>query len=64
MEWFIAACGLYVVIAFVTDVRSMKIPNLLTLPVTALGVLAHGIWDGWEGLIFSAGGSQPVLAFC
>ncbi|MCG7385213.1 prepilin peptidase [Paenibacillus sp. ACRRY] len=56
VEWFIVVCGLYVVTAFVTDVRSMKIPNLLTLPVTALGLLAHGIWGGWEGVIFSAAG--------
>ncbi|MFS0870517.1 prepilin peptidase [Paenibacillus xylanilyticus] len=56
VDWFYIACGLYVMAAFVTDVRSMKIPNRLTLPVTALGVLAHGVWGGWEGLLFSAAG--------
>lgn len=49
MEWFYLACSLYVIAAFVTDVRSMKIPNRLTLPVTVAGVLAHIIWGGWEG---------------
>ncbi len=49
VEWFYLACGLYVIVAFVTDVRSMKIPNRLTVPVTAAGVLAHIIWGGGRG---------------
>ncbi|WP_408895090.1 prepilin peptidase [Paenibacillus taichungensis] len=56
VEWFYLACGLYVIVAFVTDVRSMKIPNRLTVPVTAAGVLAHIIWGGWEGFLISAAG--------
>ncbi|MFC9707130.1 prepilin peptidase [Paenibacillus sp. NPDC056933] len=56
VEWFYLACGLYVIAAFVTDVRSMKIPNRLTVPVTAAGFLAHIIWGGWEGFLFSAVG--------
>jgi prepilin peptidase CpaA len=56
VQWFYLACGLYVIAAFVTDVRSMKIPNRLTLPVTVMGVLAHIIWGGWEGVLFSAAG--------
>ncbi|MGC5776209.1 prepilin peptidase [Paenibacillus pabuli] len=56
VEWFYLACGLYVIAAFVTDVRSMKIPNRLTIPVTAAGFLAHIISGGWEGFLFSAVG--------
>ncbi|PQP83132.1 prepilin peptidase [Paenibacillus sp. PCH8] len=56
MEWFYFVCGLYVIAAFITDVRSMKIPNRLTLPVTAAGVLAHIIWGGWDGFLFSVAG--------
>jgi prepilin peptidase CpaA len=50
------ACGVYLLAAFVTDVRSMKIPNRLTLPVTGAGVTAHLVWGGWEGMLFSLGG--------
>ncbi|WP_440117430.1 A24 family peptidase [Paenibacillus sp. QZ-Y1] len=56
MEWFYIACSMYVIAAFITDVRSMKIPNRLTLPVTVSGILAHIIWRGWEGFLFSAAG--------
>lgn len=56
VEWFDMVCGLYILAAFITDVRSMKIPNRLTLPVTAAGILAHILWRGWDGFLFSAAG--------
>ncbi|OMF68075.1 A24 family peptidase [Paenibacillus sp. FSL R5-0766] len=56
VEWFYIACCIYVIAAFITDIRSMKIPNRLTLPVTVAGVLAHIIWGGWDGFLFSAAG--------
>ncbi|MDQ0170416.1 A24 family peptidase [Paenibacillus tundrae] len=62
MTWFSMICGIYVLAAFVTDVRSMKIPNRLTLPVTAAGLLAHTIWQGWEGFIFSITGFAVCFA--
>ncbi|WP_336759559.1 A24 family peptidase [Paenibacillus sp. USHLN196] len=56
VKWFFIACGIYVIAAFITDIRFMKIPNRLTLPVTVAGVLAHIIWGGWNGFLFSAAG--------
>ncbi|MEK3827546.1 A24 family peptidase [Paenibacillus sp. FSL K6-1558] len=56
MGWFYVICGIYLLVAFVTDIRSMKIPNRLTLPVTAMGVLAHLAWGGWGGMWFSLAG--------
>ena len=56
MGWFYIICGAYLLAAFITDIRSMKIPNWLTLPVTAIGVAAHFIWGGWQGVLFSLAG--------
>lgn len=49
-------CGVYLLVAFVTDIRSMKIPNRLTLPVTVTGVVTHLALGGWDGMVFSLAG--------
>lgn len=56
MEWFYAGCCVYLLAAFVSDIRSMKIPNRLTVPVTLAGAAAHLASGGWEGIVFSAAG--------
>ncbi|WP_248060951.1 A24 family peptidase [Paenibacillus silvae] len=56
MQWFYTCCCIYLLAAFVSDIRSMKIPNRLTLPVTLAGAAAHLAWGGWEGMVFSAAG--------
>jgi len=45
-----------VVAAAITDFRWQRIPNAMTLPTILLGVLGHGMIQGWEGLGFSLGG--------
>ena len=42
--------------AAITDVRSSKIPNIITFPLAALGLCIHGISNGIEGLLFSLEG--------
>ncbi len=42
--------------AAITDVRSSKIPNIITFPLAALGLCIHGIADGIEGMLFSLEG--------
>lgn len=37
-----------------TDVRSRRIPNILTLPGILMGLLLHLVLGGWKSLAFSA----------
>ena len=43
-------CAVYLIAAFITDLRSMKIPNVLTVSAMLSGPVYHGVLDGWEGL--------------
>ncbi|WP_422658096.1 A24 family peptidase [Paenibacillus sp. EC2-1] len=56
MELAYVLCGIYLVAAYITDVRSMKIPNFLTLPTMLVGVIYHGATNGLEGMAYSAKG--------
>lgn len=49
-------------VAVVTDLRSCRIPNWLTVPAMTSGVMIHTFIDGWVGLIFSLGGLAAGLA--
>src|SRR5688500_5016350 len=42
--------------ACITDVRTRRIPNLLTFGTAAAGVVMHGATGGWDGLQLAAGG--------
>ena len=39
-----------------TDFRWHKIPNILTFPSMGVGIVGHGLVNGWDGLGFSLGG--------
>jgi prepilin peptidase CpaA len=41
------------VIGAATDIKSRRIPNLITLPAILLGLLLHLTLDGWRGLLTS-----------
>jgi prepilin peptidase CpaA len=47
---------LMVLIAAYSDYRWKRIPNIITLPSIAAGLLIHGIQGGWSGLYFSLAG--------
>lgn len=47
---FLAAAVLCSGLAAIFDVRSRRIPNLLTGPTLLLALLAHIIFGGWSGL--------------
>jgi prepilin peptidase CpaA len=49
-------CAVYLIAAFITDLRSMKIPNVLTVSAMLSGPVYHGVLDGWKGLFFSLQG--------
>lgn len=60
-----AVCAVYLAAAFITDIRSMKIPNAITIPAMASGLVWFGAVEGLEGLWFSlqglAGGFMIML---
>jgi prepilin peptidase CpaA len=39
-----------VVVATITDLRSRRIPNILTVPFLLLGLAVSGVSGGWSGL--------------
>lgn len=45
------------VVACFTDLRAMRIPNWLTLPLLAAGLVHAGMTGGWHGLLLALGSS-------
>ena len=43
-------------IAAVIDVRTTKIPNKLTFPAAAVGIIANGVIGGWWGALMAVAG--------
>ncbi|KKO51170.1 A24 family peptidase [Paenibacillus sp. DMB20] len=60
-----AMCAAFLAAALITDLRSMKIPNWITIPAMVLGMAYFGLTGGAEGLLYSlkgmAGGFFAVL---
>ncbi|WP_110933729.1 A24 family peptidase [Paenibacillus bouchesdurhonensis] len=50
-------CFILLAAAFVTDIRTMKIPNTITITGTLLGTAYHVITNGGQGFVFSAKGA-------
>lgn len=55
MVWTLAVCG-FTVAALVTDLRSRRIPNALTVSAFALALAFHLWSSGWSGLGFAFAG--------
>ncbi|MEW5801465.1 MAG: A24 family peptidase [bacterium] len=49
-------------IAAISDFRTRKIPNRLTFPTAAVGIIYHTCVSGWKGLLFSTAGVVAGLA--
>jgi prepilin peptidase CpaA len=49
----LAGAVLLSIIAGWTDLRSRRIPNWLTVPAAALGLVLNAVFSGWEGLKLS-----------
>lgn len=62
----IAAAALLMTAALFTDIRSMTIPNVITVFFFTTGFMYHIIVGGWTGLLYAAGGAAagfiPLLA--
>ena len=50
------------IISAVTDLRSQKIPNMVTLPAALAALAYHTIVNGLEGFLFSATGLAAGIA--
>ncbi len=48
--------GIVVSICMVTDLWRRRIPNVLTLPAAAIGLILGLAFGGWKGLLLSTGG--------
>ncbi|WP_280770406.1 A24 family peptidase [Salipaludibacillus daqingensis] len=44
------------VISFITDIRTRRILNIVTLPAILFGLIYYTVTLGWEGLLFSGAG--------
>ncbi len=55
-------CGTFLAAAFVTDVRSRRIPNLLNLIFILSGLIYQSAAGGWEGLLFAVKGAGAGFA--
>jgi prepilin peptidase CpaA len=51
-----AAALVLVSVASITDLRSRRVPNVLTLTAPVLAFAYHGFSYGWPGLVMSLGG--------
>ncbi len=53
--------GIFTVIAAITDYKSRKIYNVLTVPFFVLGIVYQLVFNGWEGLMY--GGLGFIAGF-
>jgi prepilin peptidase CpaA len=47
---------LFVAVAAGLDLKFRKIPNLITVPALAVGLVYHLAFGGWQGLLYGLGG--------
>lgn len=50
---YLAAACVSAAVGAAFDIKSRRIPNFVTGPSLAFGLLLHGIGDGWHGLLSS-----------
>ncbi|MCZ2153784.1 MAG: prepilin peptidase [Bryobacterales bacterium] len=60
---WILLCAVTVIclIGAITDLRTRRIPNWLTLGSLPIGLIASGVLGGWKGLFFSIAGMLLAL---
>jgi prepilin peptidase CpaA len=50
-EWAFWGCLPFLAAAFITDIKSMRIPNWITVSGLLAGLLAQALMNGWDGLL-------------
>ena len=62
MDYFITIfLSVLLIASAIIDLKTQKIPNLLTLPGMLIALGYHSTLNGLDGLLFSAGGIGVVL---
>ncbi|CAM2982312.1 A24 family peptidase [Paenibacillus sediminis] len=56
MEFAFWGCFIFIAAAFITDMKSMKIPNVISMSAVVSGLLFGWINGGWEGVLVSIKG--------
>lgn len=56
-EWAFWGCTPFLAAAFITDIRSMRIPNWITVTALLTGLLVQAVVQGWQGLLFAICGA-------
>ena len=65
-EWAFWGCLPFLAAAFITDIKSMRIPNWITVSGLLAGLLAQALMNGWDGLLKAGVGAAAgftVLLF-
>ncbi len=57
MNWDYLGCFIMLGAAFITDIKTMKIPNLITITGIVTGMMWHLLTDGWDGGLFALKGA-------
>lgn len=57
MMWSSWLCGILLVAAFTTDLRTRKISNYLTVSIVLAALTGYCAVSGWDGLLFSLFGA-------
>lgn len=48
--------AIVLIVSFITDLRSRRILNIITLPAILFGLIYYTVTLGWQGLLFSGAG--------
>lgn len=61
-EWAFWGCLPFLAAAFITDIKSMRIPNWITVSGLLAGLLAQALMNGWDGLLKAGVGAAAGFA--
>lgn len=61
-EWAIWGCLPFLAAAFITDLKSMRIPNWITVSGLLTGLLAQALMNGWDGVLKAGVGAVAGFA--
>ncbi|KGE19036.1 A24 family peptidase [Paenibacillus wynnii] len=61
-EWAFWGCTPFLAAALFTDIRSMRIPNWITVPAFFTGLVLQALVQGWQGFLFAICGAAAGFA--
>lgn len=54
--WAFWGCAPFLAAAFITDIRSMRIPNWISVTALLTGLVVQGVMSRWQGVLFAVSG--------